>query len=133
MVACFCAVEAGALVVCLGIMLVNDGPWAVLNGVAGWNYSQIVILPIALISMPIGALIRMILGLYFNNPRFVALLAGAAIGLSGSLFVIIVRRGDWSDWPSIISVGLVAGIIGGWTWWRVERPFLLRPDQTNLQ
>jgi hypothetical protein len=48
MEACFCAVQAGALVVCLGIMLL-DSPLAILAGIGLWVGAQVVIVPIALL------------------------------------------------------------------------------------
>ena len=113
-------------------MLLDSGPLAVFEGVGIWVFAQLVILPVALLSMPIGALVRMILGLSFNQPRPVALVAGASVGLGGSLFFALSTQDRWSSWPPIISIGLVAGIVGGWTWWRVERPFLKRQEPTSL-
>lgn len=126
MVACFVAVEAGALVVCVGIMLFDTGPLAILEGIAVWAVTQPGILLIALFSMPFGSLIRMILGLTFEQPRHVALISGAIVGLIGSaLFAGLINDG-WSFWPPIMAVGLVSGIVGGWAWWQVEKSFLDR-------
>lgn len=125
-VACFVAVEAGALVVCVAIMLFDTGPLAILEGIAIWVVAQPVIMLTALFSMPFGALIRMILGLTFEQPRSVALVSGAIVGLIGSaLFVGSINDG-WSVWPLIMAVGLISGIVGGWAWWRIEKPFLDR-------
>jgi hypothetical protein len=132
MAACFIAVEAGALVVCLGIMLLDSGPLAILEGVAIWVIAQPIILLIALISMPVGALLRMVLGLTFEQPRSVALISGALTGLVGSVFIVFSTDDGWSVWPPVVSVGLVAGIVGGWTWWRVEKQFLERQKPSNL-
>ena len=132
MAACFIAVEAGALVVCLGIMLLDSGPLAILEGVAIWVIAQPIILLIALISMPVGALLRMVLGLTFEQPRSVALISGALTGLVGSVFIVFSTDDGWSVWPPVVSVGLVAGIVGGWIWWRVEKQFLERQKPSNL-
>lgn len=126
MAACFVAVEVGALVVCMGIMLLDSGPLAILEGIAVWAFAQPVILLIALFSMPIGALLRMILGLTFEQPRPVALLSGAFIGVGGALLIAFSIKDGWSALPPILFIGLVAGIVGGWTWWRVEKSFLDR-------
>ncbi|MEL7027504.1 MAG: hypothetical protein AAGO57_09810, partial [Pseudomonadota bacterium] len=125
------AEQAGGKTVRLGIMLLESGPLAVLEGIGVWVFAQLIILPIALLSMPIGALIRMILGLSFDQPRPVALVSGALVGLSCSLLFALSTKDGWSAWPPIISVGLVAGIAGGWTWWRVERTFLKRQEPTS--
>lgn len=132
MAACFIAVEAGALVVCLGIMLLDSGPLVILEGVSIWVIAQPIILLIALISMPVGALLRMVLGLTFEQPRSVALISGALTGLVGSVFIAFSTDDGWSVWPPVVSVGFVAGIVGGWTWWRVEKQFLERQKPSNL-
>jgi len=133
MVACFVAVEAGALVVCIGIMLFDTGPLAILEGIAVWVVAQPAILLIALFSMPVGALIRMILGLAFEQPHRVAVVSGAVVGLIGSALFAGSSNDGWTVWPPIMAVGLVSGIVGGWAWWRVEKPFLDRhkPKETS--
>ena len=126
MVACFVAVETGALVVCIGIMLFDAGPLAILEGIAIWAVSQPVTLFFALFFMPVGVLTRTILGLNFQQPRRVAVLSGAVFGLLGSALFTSYTKGGWLDWPPILIIGLVSGIAGGWAWWRVEKPFLDR-------
>lgn len=126
MVACLVAVEAGALVVCVGIMLFDTGPLAILEGVAIWAFTQPAILLIALFPMPFGALVRMILGLTFEQPRRVALVSGAIVGLIGSALFAGSINDSWSFWSPIMAVGLASGIVGGWAWWQVEKPFLDR-------
>ncbi|MEM7521371.1 MAG: hypothetical protein AAF307_10070 [Pseudomonadota bacterium] len=69
LIACFASVEAGALVVCIGIMIPDSGLLSVLKGVAVWATTQPVLLPIALLSSPIGALLRMVLGFVFERPQ----------------------------------------------------------------
>ncbi|WP_299851574.1 hypothetical protein [uncultured Roseovarius sp.] len=126
MVACFVAVEAGALVVCTGIMVLEGGLFASLDGIAVWAFAQPVILFIALGSMPLGALLRMVLGLAFEQPLSVALIAGGMVGLVGSaLFAFFTNDGLFA-WVRAMPLGLVAGVVGGWTWWRIEKPFLDR-------
>lgn len=114
------------MVVCLGIALLDSGPFAVLMGITLWVFALPITLPIALFLMPFGALIRMVLGLAFETPRLVALIAGASVGLSASVFFAIATYDSWSVWPPVVAIGLVAGIVAGWTWWRVEKPFLNR-------
>jgi uncharacterized membrane protein len=126
MVACFVAVEAGALVVCIGIMVLDSGPFASLEGIAVWAIAQPIILFIALGSMPLGALLRMVLGLAFEQPRSVALIAGGMVGLFGSAIFAFGINDVLLAWVPIMSIGLVAGVVGGWTWWRIEKPFLDR-------
>lgn len=124
MVACFVSVGAGALFVCIAIILFDAGPLASLEGIAFWATAQPAILFIALGSMPLGALLRMVLGLAFERPRFVALIAGGTIGLCGSVFFAIGTIDDVFAGVQIAIIGVVAGIFGGWTWWWVEKPFL---------
>lgn len=132
MVACFVSVEAGALAVCFGIMVLDSGPLAGLEGIAVWAIAQPIILLIALVSMPVGALLRVILGLTFDRPRPVALLSGATIGLVGSVLFTLSTKDGFASWPPIVLVGLLAGTVGGWTWWRVEKPFLDRQKPTGV-
>lgn len=84
LIACFASVEAGALVVCIGIMILDSGLLSVLEGVAVWAIAQPVILPIALLSSPIGALMRMVLGSVFEQPAKVAMTVGGAVGIIGA-------------------------------------------------
>ncbi|MWD29534.1 hypothetical protein E0K89_018805 [Aquicoccus sp. SCR17] len=126
--ACFVAIEAGALVVCIGIMILDSGLLAAPAGLSLWVIAQPIALLIALGSMPVGALLRMILGLTFKAPRPVALSAGAAVGLGSSIFLALSTKDGLAALISISSIGLFAGVIGGWLWWRVEKPFLDRQD-----
>ena len=126
MAACFLAVEAGAMIVCIGMVVLDAGPLAVMPGIALWALAQPIILVIALGSMPLGALVRMILGLAFERPRPVAFMTGGLIGLCGSAFVLHGIKDVLSVWLPLMTVGSVAGIFGGWTWWLIEKPFLDR-------
>lgn len=128
MIACFIAVDAAALIVCLAIMVLDRGPLALLQGIALWAVAQPIILIIAFASMPIGALVRFVLGLTFNQhqPRSVALLSGAIIGLAGALLFSLSTHDSFSVSPHIVFIGLVTGLVGEWVWWRIEKPFLDR-------
>lgn len=133
MVACFVAVEAGALVVCIGIMLIEEGLLGFFEGIATWIVGQLIILPIALVSIPFGALLRLIFGILFERPRTVALSSGAVIGVAGSVFLVLLAQGGWSVLIMAGTIGLVAGICGGWTWWRIEKPHLDRQGPPEIQ
>ncbi len=122
--ACFVAVEAGALVVCIGIMILDSGLLASLEGIAVWATAQPIILFIAIGSMPWGALLRMVSGLAFDQPRSVALTTGALVGLIGAVLVASTANDGLNNWLFTLSLGLVAGVVGGWAWWRVEKPYL---------
>lgn len=105
-------------------MILESGLFAGLEGIAVWAIAQPIILFIAIGSMPLGALLRMILGLAFDQPRFVALITGALVGLGGTALVANSANEGWYNWPFTLSLGLVAGVVGGWAWWRVEKPYL---------
>lgn len=124
MIACFIAVEAAALIVCLAIMVIDRGPLALLEGIALWAVAQPIILIIAFASMPIGALVRFVLGLTFNQhqPRSVAILSGAIIGLAGAALFGLSTHDSFSFY--IVFIGLTVGLVAGWVWWRIEKPFL---------
>lgn len=124
MAACFVAIQTGALVVCLGMMLLEGGALTVLEGFTVWVFAQPFILFFALLSMPIGALLRMLLGFAFARARLVSLVTGSLVGLAGSAILTSSQKDGIAGWVPIVSVGLVAGFVGGWTWWRIEKPFL---------
>ncbi|WP_300060919.1 hypothetical protein [uncultured Roseobacter sp.] len=125
MFACFAAVQAGALAVCVVTMILDSGPLAFLEGVGVWVFGQIAILPIALMSMPVGALLRMVLGLIFSNPRLVALNTGLLVGSIGAALVSAgTSQSLLPDYLISIAIGGCAGLVGGWVWWRIERRHL---------
>jgi len=129
-IACFVAVEAGALVVCIGIMILDSGLLASFEGIAVWVIAQPIVFVVAICSMPVGALLRMILGLAFDQPRSVALITGALVGLVGAIAIAFTANDGWHRWPLTLSLGFVAGVVGGWAWWRVEKPYLDSPADT---
>ena len=131
MAACFVAVEAGALVFCVGIVVLDRGPFASLEGLAVWAFAQQIILFIALGSMPLGALLRMVLGLAFEQPRPVALVVGGVVGLLGSALFAFGNDDVLHARVPMMSLGLVAGVVGGWSWWRIEKPFLDRQTPSD--
>lgn len=115
--------EAGALVVCIGMAFREISADVLLGGGAFWLIGQVFILPVSLGAMLPGALLRMALGLMFQPPRRVALVAGAAIGLAGAIFIGGVERVE--ELHALVTC-LLAGLTGGWVWWRVEKPWLER-------
>ena len=123
MVACFCAVQTGALVVCVGMMVAEAGPAGVFEGVGVWAIGQIPVLPIALFSMPLGVLLRWILGMPFQKPKPVALITGFGIGLVGAILLTLDDNRPETI-AVALSLGALAGLVGGWTWWLIERPYL---------
>ncbi|MBV7393106.1 hypothetical protein [Mameliella sediminis] len=130
LIACFASVEAGALVVCIGIMILDSGLLSVLEGVAVWAIAQPVILPIALLSSPVGALLRMVLGLVFEQPAKVAMTAGVAVGIIGAAAFAHSTKDGVAAWGPILLIGSLAGFCGGLPWWRIEKPYL---DRLNTE
>ena len=124
--ACLFAVEAGALAVCIGLMVLESGPLASLEGAFMWVFAQPVIIPIALAALPLAVLLRFVLGLAFKQPRPTALIAGGVVGLLGSTLFASVSKDVLSALVPAIPLGLVAGLVGGWTWWQIEKEFLDR-------
>ena len=119
----FLAFEAGALVVCIGLELDASRLITGWDGAMGWARFQHFILPICLVLTVPGALLRMMLGLKFQRPRRVALVTGAGIGLAGAIFLAGVERVE--ELHALVTC-LLAGLAGGWVWWRVEKPWLAR-------
>ena len=131
--ACLFAVEAGALAVCIGLMVLDSGPIASFEGALMWVFAQPVIIPIALGSLPLAVLLRLVLGLVFKQPRPTALISGGAVGLLGSTLFASVSKDVLSALVPAIPLGLVAGLVGGWTWWQIEKEFLDRPKLSDSQ
>lgn len=132
MKACFAAIEAGALVVCVGAMILDSGLLSIPEGIGIWLMMQPVLLPIALLATPIGALLRMILAFMFERPRKVAMITGTIVGFVGSAFFAYSSNDGPSVWPPVLLLGSAAGLCGGWVWWRIEKPFLNSLDTANL-
>ena len=85
MCACFCAIQAGSLVICVGITLLYEGLGMVLAGIGFWATGQVVIIPAALLLMGPGALLRWIVSLLAKNPFKAALGTGLIVGTIGAI------------------------------------------------
>ncbi len=83
---------------------------------------QLLILPIAIFTMPIGALLRMLAGMWGGRPRTAALGFGAGVGLLG--WAAVALDSDLSNgqlfWSGLLSIA--AGLAGGLTWFAFEQP-----------
>ena len=102
-------------------MVVDAGLPAATEGVGLWAFGQIVIFPIAIVTMPLGALLRMLVGLVFGATHLVALTTGTVVG---AFCLAAVRFGTTpcAELFLWIMLGVAAGLIAGETWWRIERP-----------
>lgn len=116
--ACFGAIQSGAMVVCIGTMIDEPGPFNLLEAIAVWVVSQPLTFLVAFGSMPVLVVLRFLLGRLFENPYPVAVFCGATLGLVGTLVF------NWPPSAKLVLVGLIAGIIGGLTWWLMELPFI---------
>lgn len=126
----FCAVQVGAVVVCCGIMLLDAGPLAIPEGLSVWVLAQVVIIPIAVFTMPVGILIRMIVGRRFENAKLTALVTGSLLGaISGAVVGASMKFGGWTGIVISALVGMAAGVAGGRAWWRIEKPYLESQSQ----
>lgn len=122
---CFASIEASAFVVCLAAGALDSGILGAFEGGGGWALGQFMFLPIGLFLMPVGALFRMILCLLFENQCPVALTAGLTVGLIGAGSMALAKPfPDFLFTVSCFCVGPLVGVIGGWVWWRVEKPYL---------
>ncbi len=126
LVACLAALEAGALVQCIGLGLDGWRQWSGLDTLRLWMLAQMVILPLWLVVMAPAALLRMVLGQIFHRPRPVALITGAAFGVGWSLYIAVADRMGWPEALPVFAFGILAGLAGGWVWLRVEKPWLAR-------
>lgn len=129
--ACLAAIEAGALAACIGLGLHAEGQSGALNGLFLWLLGQMVILPLWLVVMMPAALLRMVLGLIFQRQLPVALVTGAVIGLGGVDRLTTAGELGWAEALPMFAIGLVAGLVGGWAWWRVETRFLDRQQPSE--
>ena len=125
MCACFCAIQAGSLVICVGITLLYEGVGMVLAGIGFWATGQVVIIPAALLLMGPGALLRWIVSLLAKNPFKAALGTGLIVGTIGAiLFSAGFGQPDFPEFIPVVLLGAIAGLVGGWVWWRIEKPYL---------
>lgn len=116
----FLAIQAGALFVCVGLMIVEDGPGAVLEGIGTWAFGQMVIFPIAVLSMPVGLGVRYLGGKALGETYAAALASGVFVGCLGWLAITWDSRLT-SDGVAIgLVFALIAGLIGGFVWAAIE-------------
>ena len=125
LLACFCAIQAGALVVCVLTAAYSYGTLGIAGGLGFWMTGQIILFPFALVALAPGALLRMLLGFVFEDPKTTSLLTGVFIGLAagGGLF-LVAWKDDANFVVAMVATWVIAGGIGGWVWWLVKRPFL---------
>ncbi len=116
----FLAIQAGALFVCVGMMVVEDGLGAVLEGIGTWIFGQLVIFPIAIASMPVGLGVRYLGGKVLGETYAAALASGVCVGCLSWLAI----TWDSSLTSEGVAIGLVlasvAGLIGGLVWAAIE-------------
>lgn len=124
--ACVAAIEVAAFAICLGTLLLTNGPRGILEGISIWAIGQLFILPIAAIAAPFGALLRFILGLVFNRPLIVSMVTGLIVGGLIAAIATPPSGGDLTGWIALFSVFLPAGLLAGLTWWKIEDVFLGR-------
>ncbi len=117
----FLAIQAGALFVCVGWMVVQAGLGAAIGGVGVWIVGQVVILPIAIATMPIGLGFRCIGGKLFGKTRVATLVTGVVAGVSGWLTVAWELSSTTEGLAKGLVFAAVAGLIGGAVWMTVER------------
>lgn len=125
LIASFGAVQVGALAFFICISVLAEGLTGIPKGVVVWLGAQNFILIFALLTAPLGALLRMILGFLFKPKRSVACIAGMAIGLIGWGSLIFPHEGHWSSTASILSLGALTGLMGELAWWEIEKKAML--------
>ncbi|MCT8160316.1 hypothetical protein [Pseudoruegeria sp. SHC-113] len=121
---CLCAIEAGAVVVIVGLILSTREAITIKEILDSWLLGQIFILPVFLVSAPFLILLRWVLRVLFRSTRRLCLLTGVAVGLALSFKYATDEWHDWFEWAYIFSVGMMAGFAGGLAWWAVESPIL---------
>lgn len=116
----FLAIQAGAFFVCVGMMVVEDGPGAVLEGIGTWVFGQLVIFPIAIATMPVGLAVRYLGGKVLGETYAAALASGVFVGCLSWLAITWDSRLT-SDGVAIgLAFASIAGLIGGLVWAAIE-------------
>ena len=122
----FAAVLLSSLVLIMGIEAVVHGTVGSVEGIGKWIGGIAIFLTLALISLPVGLMLRVIVGRSGVAPMRGALLGGVLVG--GAL-LFVLHPGMY---PGVSvqtkPVGLVlihigAGLTGGWVWHRCEFGF----------
>ncbi|MEM9755726.1 MAG: hypothetical protein AAF914_07025 [Pseudomonadota bacterium] len=123
---CFLAVEVGAFVVIAGLSVVSDGLQGILEALLVWlTLGQVVVLPVALLAIPFGLGLRYCLGQYGVVNAKSAIVSGVCVGVVG-VFVLAVLGGSvpFAEFAYAVVLCAAAGSLGGWVWWRVEKPWM---------
>lgn len=121
----FCGVFAGAWGILAGLDAVASGPVGLADGTGKWIGACVIIAVLAISSLPLGLVLRFLIGKLHLNPQFGAILGGVAAGL------MLIPMLHPAHNPSIaigthtfelLFVHAGAGVLGGYTWWLIERP-----------
>jgi hypothetical protein len=108
-----------------GIGGIRGGLEGALESLAGWVGGALIFATLAVMSAPVGLLLRWIAGRMFNRPQMPALMIGVVVGL---MFIPVLHPAMVpslafaSDPMKLFVVHAGAGLVGGAVWIVLERP-----------
>lgn len=117
------AVLLGSLVLLVGMEAIVFGPMGLLQGFGKWIGGILIFAVLAMASLPVGLLLRAIVGRFSTSPFCGATLCGAVVGL-GLMFVLhpamYLGVSFWTDPLALSLAHAIAGICGGLVWHAIE-------------
>ena len=125
LLAAFVALQAGALTICVLMMVAEQGPVGFLEGFGVWIFAQAFVLPIFLVAALPLLIVRYFLGKLSLDAKIVSCFVGAVVGSAGA--GIIAASSTYSNFETVMIAAIrggVGGLVAGWAWWRVEKHWL---------
>jgi hypothetical protein len=122
-----CSVFAASSVIIAGMGFVNAGFVGVVDRFSGWIGGFLIFSFLSVCSLPIGLLLRSIVGRLPVSPKRVSVGTGiaVAVALIPVLHPAMMPSMSFaSHLFQLLAVHGTAGAVGGWLWWAIEQPNL---------
>ena len=119
------SVLGASLILLIGLEFIAAGPVGLAAAIGKWIGGVLIFAALAVLSIPVGLLLRWIVGLLPVEPLFGALFGGAAVSfaLIPVLHPAMYPTVSLTSHPaSLIFVHLFAGLIAGGLWHLIEFP-----------
>ena len=117
------AVLSGSLVLLIGIEATVFGPVGIPQGVGKWIGGVLIFIFLAIASLPLGLVLRLVVGRLNSAPLRGAMLGGAFVGF-GLMFVLHPAMypgvSFWTDPLALSLAHTIAGVCGGAAWYWIE-------------
>ncbi|MBO9478231.1 hypothetical protein J7382_11860 [Shimia sp. R11_0] len=120
-----CAVFAASAGIMAGMGFVDAGFVGLIDQLAGWVGGFLIFGLLSVLSVPVGLLIRSIVGRFATHPERASV--GTGLGISLALIPVLhpammPPMSVWSHPLQLIAVHSIAGVLGGWLWFAIEQP-----------